>query len=222
MTPGKVKRTLKSLIAEGEALLKTATTRYPGMTNTPVYEVDVQLSAKWAVNVMAFLRSVFGEDSHHHASAGQFAAYCHITSNAERMLGVVKAALVAWNSGYATSMRNEIAVEIELSLIDQARDMLTRKYWHGAASVAGAVLERHLRALCLKYKRPLIDGKGKQKTLNPLNDDLRSEKVYDLPTHTLITSLVQIRNLAAHGNSANATDSALIVRETERLVKELV
>lgn len=96
MRPEKVRENLEALIAEGEKVKRTR--RAP---SDDVYEyVNDEQSHQWTTNLMAMLRSVFGETSDHYKRAKKHEEKCYLYDRAVALLAIAKAALQAWDAGY--------------------------------------------------------------------------------------------------------------------------
>lgn len=220
MTPEKVRQNLEALVSEGECVLATK--------HEPEYDlpsVNTSAASQWSTNVVAMLRSTFGEGSDHYRIAKDRALRLNHGethySDAERLHGVVKAALMAWDNGYVFDLRQLAEAEVEASLIDQAEELLSKGYHLAAAVLAGAVLEQHLRSLCAKYNVSPLGPNGKPKTMEPLNQDLCRAGAYSTLQQKQITHLAGIRNEAAHGNPVAADEAKRLVQEALSLCGKL-
>ncbi len=217
MTPENVRTNLQSLIAHGDAVLATK----HKVESLYATHVDRALARQWATNVLALLRSAFGEKSDHYMIAKRHEQSVHEHVNAESIQSTLKAALDAWDNGYVFEARVLAESTIEVSFINQAEELLAKGYHVAAAVLAGAVLEQHLRSLCSKYAVDEFDTKGKRKMVGQLNDDLRKANAYDPVKHKQITYLGGIRNNAAHGNSVTPDDANALVRDAMSLCATL-
>ncbi len=219
MTPEKVRQNLEALIHEGARVL----------ASKRVYEldpsaVDETLASQWSINVMAMLRSTFGENSDHYRAAKERAAILLQHSrhdDALKLQGMAKAALAAWDNGYVFELRQLAEADVEASLIEQAEELLSKGYYQAAAVLAGAVMEQHLRSLCAKYAVSALGANGKPKTMEPLNQDLCRAGAYNTLQQKQITHLAGIRNEAAHGNPVTADDAKRLVQDALSLCGKL-
>jgi hypothetical protein len=213
-----IKRHLRTLIEDGE---RVKDTKYELFHGGPTY-VDREMSRQWATNSVALIRSAFNNTSEHYAAASRFAAECHIHANATQLLAVLRAAAVAWDSGYVFEIKKLAEAAVESSLIEQAQELLAKNFYHPAAALAGAVLERHLRTLCAKYGVAEKTPEGKPKSMGGINDELHSKNAYSGVTHKHVTHLAGIRNNAAHFNSPiDKDDAKALVRDTIALCSKL-
>ena len=81
-----------------------------------------------------------------------------------------------------------------------------------AGVIAGVVLERHLQRTAVNHE---IIIEKKEPTISDLNDPLKKENIYDIPTWRLIQVLGDIRNLCVHNKEREPT-----AEEVKRLIKE--
>ncbi|AFY82876.1 hypothetical protein [Oscillatoria acuminata] len=116
---------------------------------------------------------------------------------------------------YVAGMFSDLALEIEAEIaadyMGQAEHLLTEdskgKYNHVPAAVlAGAVLEKGLRTLCLKHELPVTvqkndNSRGKVRFLSmgPLIQSLTKAGVFESNKGNQLTTWAGIRNSAAHG-----------------------
>ena len=77
--------------------------------------------------------------------------------------------------------------------------LLKDGYKDAAAVITGGVLEDSLRKLANANSISILKSNGKQKTIDPLNQDLYSNGVYDKLINKQITTWADVRNNAAHG-----------------------
>jgi DNA-binding transcriptional regulator YdaS (Cro superfamily) len=116
------------------------------------------------------------------------------------------------------SYRDLISKKIRLLQADeleQAREFLASGQPAAAAVVAGVVLETALRKLCGDKGIPV----GK---LEKINADLANAGVYDERMQRRVTMLAEIRNKAAHGDTAGFSDADVrgMVTDVERFVSD--
>lgn len=75
-----------------------------------------------------------------------------------------------------------------------------------AAVVAGNVLDAHLKALANARGVVLLDGRGRAKSLGPLNDEFKRDGVYGEAQRTDVQAWLAVRNAAVH-NRADEVDA---------------
>jgi len=110
--------------------------------------------------------------------------------NLPESVSAIIATLTACRDDFELELFSDVEKQIEASIainyIEQAEDLLSGGSKEGtshipAAVLAGAVLEKSLRTLCEKNDPPisLVKPGGKNKTLNPLIDDLKSAGIFN-------------------------------------------
>ncbi|WP_337100123.1 hypothetical protein [Paenibacillus sp. YIM B09110] len=77
----------------------------------------------------------------------------------------------------------------------KAASELVKINLRAAGALAGVVLERHLQRVAINHE---IKITKKNPTISDLNDPLKSEGIYDVPTWRKIQLLADIRNVCSH------------------------
>lgn len=225
MHRSKIPDALRTLIREGDSLLQTAyTPTVPGygqLLVEPAQQVATERSAEWSTSTMILLRSIFGQKSELYERAAPYAAQAFMLGNVKQLIGIVRAALFAWENDYVFSIEEQVEEQVETTLLDQAQLSFRKQEAWGASVLAGAALEQHLRALCPKYGVELVDPSGNRRTLGPLNEELYGKSAYSETDHKHIALLMKIRNDAAHGTAASMADARKIVDGVKELRTKL-
>ena len=111
------------------------------------------------------------------------------------------------SAGILNSLEQSIAAEISSDYLDSASQLLAEgavgDFDHVPAAVlAGAVLENHLRQMCLRHEPviPVKNGKGSPLTLDPLITELKRAGVVNSVLAKHLQAWAGIRNSAAHGH----------------------
>src|SRR5262245_17733188 len=130
-----------------------------------------------------------------YGNAGLFRACLQLTV-------VLTSLKTVYEHGLLESMDELVHADLFGDFLEMARYLLDSGYKDPAAMLAGAVLEEHLRKLCLKNGIPIttVDARGdaKQKVINSLNTDLYRKPVYPKPEMQQVTAWAGIRNSADH------------------------
>lgn len=134
----------------------------------------------------------FGMDDDHYK---QLQALSKEFANYPSCLGIVQAAVYAFDADLLFDMRAIISAELLGDFIDQAESLLAAGYHIPAASLTGAILEDTLRKLWIKrgWDVPV------KSSIEPLNTELAKAGEYNLLTQKEITAKADIRNSADHG-----------------------
>lgn len=117
--------------------------------------------------------------------------------------GIINAIKADVDAGNVQSIIEFIHADMFADFLDMAKYLLEEGYKDASAVITGSALEEHLRKLCEKN---LIDtkttdstGKAKHKKADTINADLRKADLYNVLDQKNITSWLDLRNKAAHG-----------------------
>jgi hypothetical protein len=125
------------------------------------------------------------------------------------LFGVISALQSHVEGDYLRSGWSIAHVEIFDDHLQMANHLLDSGYKDAAAVMCGAVLESHLRQLCIANGIAIEatrDGKVTRLTGSPLNDALKTGNAYKGNEHKQVTAWLAIRNDAAHGQYNMYTD----------------
>lgn len=123
-------------------------------------------------------------------------------SNAENGIAILKAIKSEIEGGWLFTMKSLITAEIFSDFLEMTGHLLEQGYKDPAAVMAGSVLEENLRQLCLKNDIPIElekDGNLIPKKADRLNADLAKNEIYSKLDQKMITTWLDLRNKAAHG-----------------------
>lgn len=129
-------------------------------------------------------------------------------SKIEFVVGFLRAVRKELEAGSLDSLARQIEAEVLSDYLDQAAATLAgeqREPSHIAAAViAGASLERSLRALCasLSPPEPVVAPSGQNFGMSALIDALKRRQVYNEVRAKELRSWAAVRNSAAHGDFA--------------------
>lgn len=118
-------------------------------------------------------------------------------------IGIIKAAKQEIEGGWLFTIKGIVSAEIFSDQLEMAYYLLDENYKDPAAVLIGCVLEEHLRQLSKKHNISTVrekDGKPFPKKADLLNSELASANVYNKLDQKSITSWLDLRNKAAHGN----------------------
>jgi len=194
-TDDKIKDRVRELVKFGEVVLSTKHGRdYPEFVNVDVFY-------EFKVSGLSFLKTVFKES---HPIFIEFLTRCKSpkVSDAGIGLATLKAARKEIENGWLTTVNELISAELFSDFLEMADYLLIQKYKDPAAVIIGSVLEGHLRKLCHKngIETELEkDGKTEFKKADRLNSDLYTKPVYNKLDNKSITTWLDLRNKAAHG-----------------------
>ena len=188
------------LIADGKELLDG---KFPYAW---ALEVDRSRYVLWRTQVINLLERVLPAKSTLRKRVGVFLELRNSAPNADEILSTLTATESDFDNGMFDDIEKQIEASISVNYLGQA-EMLVRDSDNisnshiPAAVLAGVVLEKNLRTLCLK-NNPQISLKkagGKDKTLNSLINDLKATSVLNEIYAKQLRAWADIRNAAAHG-----------------------
>lgn len=110
--------------------------------------------------------------------------------------------------GWLFTVKGLISAEIFSDFLEMAEYLLKEGYKDPAAVMTGSVLEEHIRQLCIKKSiqiETVKDGKPVPKKADLMNSELASASVYNKLDQKSITSWLDLRNKAAHGQYSEYT-----------------
>ena len=92
-------------------------------------------------------------------------------------------------------VRRLVQADLFDSELDASRELVAHGFLRAAGTVAGVVLERHLRQVAASHG---VVVRHSEPTLNDFNDQLKKAGLLDVPTWRQIQRLADIRNLCSH------------------------
>ena len=167
--------------------------------------VDEAQFKSWGTSTIHALTNYFGKSSPYYINflkefEKKNADSEHIFLNCK---GILESAINDYNDGYLNSIRSLISADIFSSSIEQAKELLGKKYKDASAVIAGATLENSLRTLC-EINQIEIKDKDDNIIENPkldrMNSELTKHGVYNKLKQKSITTWADLRNKAAHGH----------------------
>ncbi|MCD4726302.1 MAG: hypothetical protein K8R46_01470 [Pirellulales bacterium] len=92
-------------------------------------------------------------------------------------------------------VRQLVRADLFDSQLDACRELAVHGFLRAAGTVAGVVLEKHLRQVAESHG---VAVRNSEPTLNDFNDHLKKAGLLDVPTWRQIQRLADIRNLCGH------------------------
>jgi len=191
----KIKNRIKDLVKFGERVIATK-----GGDSYSTY-VDTELFYEFKASSLSFQKTVFKEN---HPIYIEFLKGCEFarSNDADKGLAILKAASIEIEGGWLTTVSELVSAEIFSDFLEMAEYLLRQKYKDPAAVIIGSVLEEHLRKLCHKNEIETEfekDGRLEFKKADRLNSDLYNKSIYNKLDNKSITTWLDLRNKAAHG-----------------------
>lgn len=134
-------------------------------------------------------------------------------------ISILKSALEAAPSALR-DIRGVLRAELFDNDISAAKELVKSGYLRSAGIICGVVLEAHLKSVA---ERRGITLKKTKTTINYLNNTLKNNNVYDVPTWRLVSRLGDIRNLCGHSKDRDPTLDEVqdLISGTEKILKEI-
>ena len=193
-------RSQRALVSNGVAVIPDGA--------PPHVALDLDKKTTWQTSSLQLLHDVCGAES---PTFGQFSTILATKHNSiaggnhgqfKKLLAVFNSAKDQYESGSLFNVRNLIHADVFTDGLEQAEYWLSESWRTPAAVIAGTVLESTLRELCDQH--PDIEnpsGMGK------MNTALTKAGAYNKARSSQITSWLQIRNFAAHGEPDEFDDT---------------
>lgn len=204
----RVQNRLEELVQVGEKIKSTYRRvggNTPGVISIPQSYVDHEQSRQWAISVLTILKSAIGVESDNYTQVKSNLENCQRYECFCIMLSSLKAAFEDLKGGNFFDAKLLIEAEVFGDLLEQAEELQSAGYKDAAAVLAGGVLEKHLRSMCLTRGISTLKPNGKHKMMNEMNDELAKAGAYNALKKKQVTAWADLRNKAAHGNVSEYT-----------------
>jgi hypothetical protein len=106
------------------------------------------------------------------------------------------------------------------SEIKVAEDLLRKKHLRASGAICGVVLEKHFASVCDNHE---IKFRKKNPTIDDYNNELKNNKLIDIPVWRHIQHLGDIRNLCVHKKDREPTADEIedLIRGCKKFIAEL-
>jgi hypothetical protein len=150
---------------------------------------------------LSFIERVYGSQHSHYR---EFSASVDgsTPNHANAGIAILEAIRGEIAGGWLFSIKGLISAEIFSDFLEMADYLLSQDYKDPAAVIGGSVLEEHVRQLCLKNEIDVgieSGGKVRPKKADTLNSELAKAGVYSKLDQKAVTTWLDLRNKAAHG-----------------------
>ncbi len=222
---------LDTLIAKGSEICERSVSKrgpwrgHTGIDGHHVYGPDEMHTVhpdftKWKLSVVNLLEQILPKEHPHRK-------YIEFIQNMSSKLNLIQFVIQLLQSiredfseGFLNDLIHQIEMKISSDYMEQAESLVEEKTGSTlnhipAAVLAGAVLEKRLKQLCLEQipEIPLFTDGGKPKTMNPLIEDLKKAGSVSGTRAKELKAWADIRNNAAHGNF-----ESIVRSEVERMI----
>lgn len=189
---------LAAISSAGEKVL--ATERGEGQQKTPVNEEKFH---DFRISALSYLGRVFGQDSTYHQSFKSEVTQPS-ASRTRRGIGILMAARKDLEGDWLETTSGSINREVLLDILRLAKMQLDAKNFRAATIIAGAVLEKQLRNLCLasgiklfnEIQNRAVDKKGLQ-----LTGEAYKRKIYNRQENKEIIAWLELYNRSVEANN---------------------
>lgn len=136
-----------------------------------------------------------------------------------QQLAILKAAQARFESSLF-EIRQLVQADLLDSEIEIARELLKNKFVRPAGTVAGVVLEKHLKQVCEDHG---LSISKKNPTLSDFNEALKSNSVIDVPQWRHISLLADVRNLCSHNKEREPTAAQVVdlIDGVDKIIKTI-
>ena len=209
-----------ALIKLGEKLLETeteASQRKPLVNEHKFHE--------FRISSLSFFSRVFGDKSDYYLGFKTEVTQA-TASRTRRGISMLTAASQELQGNWLDTTRGSIARDILTDMLRLAQDQLHDGKVTAAVTIAGAVLEKLLRIICLekgiKIHNNLQDKAVPKKALQ-LSGEAYKKKLYDRQENKQIISCLELaKSAAAEGNDNISTGEAKkVIRGVQNLINKL-
>ena len=106
------------------------------------------------------------------------------------------------------------------SELEAASEISKNGFYRAGGVIAGVVLERHLKEVCITHK---ISLKGRNPQLSSINNSLKNAGVVDISQWRFIQHLGDLRNICAHDSEQEPTKSHVndLIEGVKKVIKTI-
>ena len=191
---------LAAITSAGEKVL--ATESGEGQQKTPVNEEKFH---EFRISALSFLGRVFGQDSTYHQSFKSEVTQPS-ASRTRRGIGILMAAGKDLEGNWLETTSGAVTRDVLMDILRLAKMQLEAKNCRAATIIAGVVLEKQLRNLCLasgiklfnEIQNKAVDKKGLQ-----LTGEAYKRKIYNRQENKEIVAWLELYNGAVEARSAD-------------------
>ncbi len=150
----------------------------------------------------SFIFGLYGDNHPYYTSFKKALTNCK-PDNVLAGKGILQSIKAEVTNGWLTGYKGLVSAEIFSDLLEMAEYLLSEQYKDPSAVMVGSILEEHLRQLCSKHGISISDSKNERqipRKADSLNVDLAIQGIYNKLDQKSVTSWLDLRNKAAHGN----------------------
>ncbi len=192
-----------AIITLGEKVLATETSG-----NQSKSLVDEQKFHDFRITALSFLSRVFGEISVYYESFRTEITH-YTASRTRRGIAILSAAKRELEGDWLTTTSGAVARDILVDMLRLARAQYDQENLQAAAVIAGAILEKQLRNLCLARGiaiHNIIQGKAIPKKGLQLTGEAYKKKLYERQDNKAVIGWLELFDAAAKGKQDTNRD----------------
>lgn len=189
------------LIEQGQRVLSTHYSIYDNLSDQNINYVNYSDMAGFRAAALSFITTTY-PPNHSYYSEFDSATKSNYMEHARSGISILKSIKDEIEGGWLFSVKGLVSGEIFADFLEMADHLLSNNYKDAAAVIAGSVLEEHLRQLCMKNGIETeieLNGELKPKKADRMNSDLTKADIYNRLDQKYITTWLDLRNKAAHG-----------------------
>ncbi|MDK9705989.1 MAG: hypothetical protein OEL83_02960 [Desulforhopalus sp.] len=189
---------LAAILTTGEKVLATETT---GSQQKSL--VSEEKFHDFRISALSYLSRVFGPDSTYHQSFKSEVTHS-TASRTRRGIGILTAAEKDLQGDWLETTRGAISRDVLTDMLRQARTQMEERNLRAATIIAGAVLEKHLRDICIAAGIKIhneIQGKAVGKKGLQLTGEAYKRKLYERQENKEVIAWLELFAKAAEAKS---------------------
>jgi len=207
-----------ALISLGEQVLDTET----GESQSKSL-VNEQKFHDFRISALSYLSRVFGEASPYYENFRTEVTH-HTASRTRRGIGMLSAARRELEDDWLETTRGGISSDILIDMLRIARLQLDQDNPCAAAIIAGAILEKQLRNLCLAGGIAIhneLQGKAVPKKGLQMTGEAYKKKIYGRQENKAVITWLELCDSAAGNAKGNREADAVTVERVKSMLGEL-
>jgi hypothetical protein len=168
-----------------------------------ILEADSAKTRSFKTSGLSFILDLYGKEHPYYKEFDDVLSRYKYESNINGGIEIIKNIKVEIENGWISTIKSIVSAEIFSNFLEMAEHLLNNDYKDAAAVMIGGVLEEHLRQLSLSYKIDTSyekDGKIILFKADRMNSELAKSEIYNKLDQKGITTQLDLRNNAAHGN----------------------
>jgi len=186
------------IIEQAEIALQNGTRNQFG-----TLEADSAKTRTFKTSGLSFILDLYGNEHPYYKEFENVLSRYKYESYINGGIEIIKNIKVEIENGWISTIKSIVSAEIFSDFLEMAEHLLSNDYKDAAAVMIGGVLEEHLRQLCLSNKIDVSyekDGKIIPYKADRMNSELAKSDIYNKLDQKGVTTQLDLRNNAAHGN----------------------